>query len=69
MNLERLLLAAICLFGAFLVYVSMTEKTYKGKKLTYWQKMKLYFHICPCGGKVKAWSWGKYKCTKCREPF
>lgn len=69
MNPERVLLAVLCLLGAFLVYVSMTEKVYKGKELTYWQKMKLYFHICPCGGKVGAMSWGKYKCWKCGESY
>jgi len=38
-------------------------------KLSIWQKVKLYFHICPCGGHITAWTWGVYKCNKCTKTY
>lgn len=67
--IEKFTIAALALIGAFLVYVSMTDKKYKGKQLTLWQKIKLFFHKCPCGDTLEAWSWGVYKCRKCGETY
>lgn len=46
-----------------------TITSMKTKKLTLWQKIKLYFHYCPCGGKVWCWELGVYKCTKCTKTY
>lgn len=37
----------------------------------WWENFKLeWLHICPCGGKVECWSWGKYKCMgKCGKTY
>ena len=37
--------------------------------MTLWQKIKLYFHYCPCGGKLFCWTWGVYKCDKCTKTY
>jgi hypothetical protein len=39
--------------------------------MTWWQKFKFYFGICPqCGGKVKRCGyWKKAECNKCKTLF
>lgn len=35
----------------------------------YLKIIKFYLGYCPCGGKLEAWSWGKYKCDSCTETY
>ena len=41
----------------------------KNNNLTFWKKVKLYFHICPCGYIIEAWTWGVYKCRGCGKTY
>lgn len=66
---QRILLAMVCLLGAFLAYVSMTSKFYKGRQMTLLEKIKIYFHKCPCGDTIESWGRGKYKCYECGEDY
>ncbi len=66
---EKIIGMAICLLLAFLIYVSMTTKKYKKRNMTFFEKLGVYFHKCPCGGKIEAYSWGKYKCDNCSESY